>query len=230
MIENPRFAQIESDGFAVLQGFFEAQRIDDLALDIEQAASTHSRAGIRHALALPPVVEIAKDEAMLQLARAVLGSEAFPYRATLFDKSPQSNWLVVWHQDTALPIRTTQEVPGWGPWSVKEGIPYAHAPFTVLQRVLALRLHLDDSTIENGPLRVLCGTHKLGVLSDDQIHELATNSRPFDCLVSKGGVLAMRPLIVHASSKSHNAMPRRVLHVEYAASPSIATPLDLAIA
>ena len=30
---------------------------------------------------------------------------AQPFRATLFDKSASANWLVVWHQDTALPMR-----------------------------------------------------------------------------------------------------------------------------
>jgi hypothetical protein len=48
--------------------------------------------------------------------------------------------------------------------------------------------------------------------------------------VLKGGILAMRPLIVHASSKSHSTAPRRVLHVEYAISFAIADGLELAIA
>ena len=74
-------------------------------------------------------------------------------RATLFDKSPDSNWLVVWHQDTALPLVERKDLPGWGPWSTKEGVLYAHAPSQALSQVLALRVHLDDSTSVNGPLR-----------------------------------------------------------------------------
>jgi hypothetical protein len=88
---------------------------------------------------------------MIALARQVLGPEAFPFRATLFDKSPGANWLVVWHQDTALPLRSRLEVTGWGPWSVKEGIHYAHAPTNALNQVVALRVSFDDSTTENGP-------------------------------------------------------------------------------
>jgi ectoine hydroxylase-related dioxygenase (phytanoyl-CoA dioxygenase family) len=121
-------------------------------------------------------------------------------------------------------------VDGWGPWSVKEGIHYAHAPTIALSQVVALRVSLDDSTVENGPLRVLPGTHSLGVLSDDRVHEIATHSVPVDCVVPKGGVAIMRPLLIHASSKSHSDRPRRVLHIEYAASDSIAEPLHLAIA
>jgi ectoine hydroxylase-related dioxygenase (phytanoyl-CoA dioxygenase family) len=165
----------------------------------------------------------------MELARSVLGPEAFPFRATLFDKSPESNWLVVWHQDTALPLRERREVRGWGPWSTKEGIAYAHAPTGALSQVLALRIHLDDSTALNGPLRVLPATHTLGVLDDDQIHNLATTTPAAECLIPAGGILAMRPLLIHSSSKSQADVDRRVLHIEYATSSSIASPLDLAI-
>ena len=113
---------------------------------------------------------------------------------------------------------------------MKAGIHYAHAPSSALSYVLALRIHFDDSTASNGPLRVLPGTHTLGVLSDDAVHEIAQRTRPLDCLVSKGGVMAMRPLLIHASSKSRTETPRRVLHIEYAASAAIAAPLALAVA
>jgi ectoine hydroxylase-related dioxygenase (phytanoyl-CoA dioxygenase family) len=166
----------------------------------------------------------------MEFARAVLGPDAFPFRATLFDKSPAANWLVVWHQDTALPLQARMDLPGWGPWSVKEEIDHAHAPAAALRQVLALRVSFDDSTAGNGPLRVLPGTHTRGVLSDDSIHELASQTPPVECTVPKGGVLAMRPLLVHASSKSQTEIPRRVLHIEYAASESIAKPFELAIA
>ena len=113
---------------------------------------------------------------------------------------------------------------------MKEGIAYAHAPAAALSQVLALRVSLDDSLSENGPLRILPETHTLGVLSDDSIHELAARIAPVDCVVPKGGIVAMRPLVVHASSKSQTEIPRRVLHIEYAASDFIAKPLQLAIA
>ena len=181
-------------------------------------------------MSLAPVTKIAHGHNLMSLACEVLGPSAFPYRATIFEKTPATNWLIVWHQDTALPLRSRQEIPGWGPWSVKGGITYAHAPASALEQVLALRVHLDDSTHENGPLRVLPGTHCRGVLSDDEIHELSTTIAPIDCVVGKGGVIAMRPLLVHASSKLQSNIPRRVLHIEYGASESIASPLRLALA
>ncbi len=221
---------ISDAGFAILPALFSPEHLDQLLHEIDDAAPRRSRAGIRHALRLSPVAALAREPQMIDLAREVLGSEAFPFRATLFDKSPSANWLVVWHQDTALPMCERIDQPGWGPWSIKEGIDYAHAPATALSQVLALRVSCDDSTGENGPLRVLPRTHALGVLSDDRIHELATRIPHVDCVVPKGGVVAMRPLVVHASSKLQTEMPRRVLHIEYAASDLIVKPLELAIA
>jgi ectoine hydroxylase-related dioxygenase (phytanoyl-CoA dioxygenase family) len=221
---------IDQDGFTILPEPFAPSLLDQLLRDIDREAPRRSRAGIRHALALEPVAAFARQRILKEIACEVLGPDAFPFRVTLFDKSPASNWLVVWHQDTALPFRERIDLPGWGPWSVKDGIPYAHAPAAALRQVVALRVHLDESDFTNGPLRVLPGTHKQSVLSDDEIRDLAKRITPVDCVVRRGGILAMKPLIVHASSKSHSEMPRRVMHIEYAASPLIAEPLQLAIA
>ena len=196
---------------------------------METPSVRRSRAGIRHAMKVPAVAAVARDPRLRQLAQAVVGPSAILYRATLFARSAGSNWLVVWHQDTALPLQQREERPGWGPWSVKEGIVYAHAPEQALSQVVALRLHLDDSTEKNGPLRGLPGTHKQGVLTDDAIHELAGETPAIECSVPRGGVLIMRPLLIHASSKSLAQEPRRVIHIEYAAGPSLAG-LRLAVA
>ncbi|MFZ0804831.1 MAG: phytanoyl-CoA dioxygenase family protein [Candidatus Sulfotelmatobacter sp.] len=222
--------EIRERGFAILSEVLSLDSVERLLGEINDLTPRRSRAGIRHVMSLAPVERIARHERLMETSRAILGPQPFPFRATLFDKSQSANWLVVWHQDTALPLQSRRDLRGWGPWSIKDGIDYAHAPASALRDVLALRVSLDDSTSKNGPLRVLPGTHTLGVLNDDRIHELSTQIAPVDCVVPKGGVLAMRPLIVHASSKSQTGMPRRVLHIEYAASDSIADPLRLAIA
>ena len=220
----------EGQGFAVIPEVLGHKDIDVLIEVLSRAELPRSRAGVRHAMKLPAVSAVARDSRLLEIAQGILGGGAFPFRATLFDKSPTANWLVVWHQDTALPLQERRETPGWGPWSMKDGVIYAHAPASALSQVLALRLHLDDSTAKSGPLRVLPGTHVLGVLTDDEIHELSTRVAPVECLVPIGGVLAMRPLIVHASSKSQSNAPRRVLHIEYAACGRLAEGLELTIA
>lgn len=220
---------IKENGFSILPALFSSDHVDRLSEDIGRLSQKRSPAGIRHALQLDPVKRLAAEPLLTEIACGVLGSTCFPFRATLFDKSSQSNWLVVWHQDTALPLRERIEISGWGPWSIKKEIQYAHAPAGTLAQVLALRIHLDDSTAENGPLRVLPRTHNLGVLSGDGLHDIAARITPVDCVVGQGGVIAMRPLLVHASSKSRVDKPRRVLHIEYAAADSIAAPLRLKI-
>lgn len=176
------------------------------------------------------IATLARDPRLLRIACELLGDDAFPFRATLFDKSPDANWLVVWHQDTALPLCGRKETPGWGPWSVKNGIAYAHAPAQALDRIIALRLHLDDSTGQNGALRVLPGTHKLGVLTDDEVLRSSAEISATECVVPQGAVLAMRPLLMHSSSKSQSEAPRRVLHIEYARSMVLEDGLELAVA
>ena len=113
---------------------------------------------------------------------------------------------------------------------MKAGITYAHAPAAALSRVVALRLHFDDSREDNGPLRVLPGTHALRVLSEADIERLVREIPPVDCLVASGGIIAMRPLILHASSKAETEHPRRVLHIEYVDSLEVDDGLRIAIA
>jgi len=217
-------------GFAILPSVIGPSEADAVLRELDAATLHRSRAGARHILRQPAVERIATDERILNLAREVLGRNAVPFRATLFDKSPSSNWLVVWHQDTALPLREKRETPGWGPWSVKDGVTYAHAPASALEQVLALRVHLDNSTDLNGPLRVLPGTHTRGVLTDEELQALDSQTAAVACIAAKGGVIAMRPLIAHASSKSQSPLPRRVLHIEYSAIAQFENGLRLATA
>src|SRR6267378_4583275 len=220
---------VEEHGFAIIPDVLAGEDISRLSGDLADAQLHRSRAGVRHALRNRAVAGLAQDSRLLRIAKGVLGSKAFPFRATLFDKSPASNWLVVWHQDTALPLRTRANDASWGPWSVKAGVLYAHAPASALATVIALRVHLDDSTEANGPLRVLPGTHSQGVLSDEDIERLARNVTPVDCVAQAGGVIAMRPLTIHASSKASDGNRRRVLHIEYAAAIHLGSGIELAV-
>jgi hypothetical protein len=206
--------QIEEHGFAIIPHVLTHERIARLVEDLEQATLRRSRAGVRHALQHPVFAALASESPILDIAREVLDGDAFPYHATLFDKSPDANWLVVWHQDTALALLERRDIPGWGPWSVKEGVTYAHAPESALRRVLALRIHLDDSTAENGPLRVLPGTHTAGVLSDDAIHQLAAEVSPVECLVPQGGVLAMRLPLGHCHRTAIHLPPGQDINTQ----------------
>lgn len=225
-----RVSGIQENGYAIIPDVVSPSALRSLEQRIANSSLARSRAGVRHFMQDPEVAGFANRDELRALAAEALGETAIPFRATLFDKSPDSNWLVVWHQDTALPLRKRIDAKGWGPWSTKEGVLYAHAPAKALSRVAAVRIHLDDSDAHNGPLRVLPGTHTKGVLSDDEIHTLSKHVVPVDCTVPAGGVVVMLPLVVHASSKSTSDAPRRVLHIEYAASLQLDAGLELAIA
>lgn len=216
-------------GFAVLPGIFTDGEIDSVCRAVEDTRVPRSRAGVRNMLAHAAVSSLAGDARLVGIASDALGAPAFPYKATLFDKSGRANWLVTWHQDTVLPVARQRDVPGWGPWSLKAGVLHAHAPAAALERVVALRVHLDEATAANGPLRVLPRTHRMGVLSHARIQQLVATSTAVECHVGRGGVVLMRPLVVHASSKATDATPRRVLHIEYAVSCALGAGLELAV-
>ena len=140
-----------------------------------------------------------------------------PVRAIYFDKSSDSNWLVPWHQDLTLAVSTRAEVSGFGPWSIKDGIPHVQPPVECLRQMLTVRLHLDDADETNGALRVLPGSHRFGRLTSGRIQEMRIEQQEFVCTACAGDALLMRPLLLHASGRSTSIRHRRVLHIEYAA-------------
>lgn len=217
--------KLDDTGYAAFEGVLSRTETHDLLTAV--ASISKSRAGARHLMSCSAVAAIASDPRLMKLARELLGSGATPYRATLFDKSIRGNWLVPWHQDTALPLQARVDRAGWGPWSLKDGVIYAQAPARALERIVALRVHLDDSTELNGPLRVVPGSHTLGVLDEIGLRRCVESREPVELTVRVGGIIRMRPLLVHASSKARSSAPRRVLHVEYASSVSFDDGLEL---
>lgn len=215
-----------AEGFKTIEGVLTEGECNRL---IDRLCGDGSRAGFRHLMSDPEVSRLAFDERLIALTKQIFGVPLTPYKATLFQKTGKANWLVSWHQDTALPVETVPEAEGWGPASVKDGVTFVHAPAWALSRVLALRVHLDGSTIENGPLRVIPGSHRARLLREDEFIAW-TGREPVECVVNKGGVIAMSPLLIHASSKSVSDQPRRVLHIEYAEKLEIGPGVNLAIA
>ena len=215
------------EGFEILSGCVPESECDRVLESCR--AIPRSRAGARHLMSNPVVAGLARSTHLLAVARAWVGPRAVPFRATLFEKSSAANWLIPWHQDTALPLRRQFEAPGWGPWSEKAGVAYAHAPASVLERVVALRIQLDDAHAGNGPLRVIPSTHTCGVLTDDQIASCVREQPHHDCVAPRGAIVVMRPLLIHASSKARSDDPRRVLHIEYADSLQLAPGALIAV-
>jgi hypothetical protein len=221
---------VDDRGFSIVERMFTRAEMAQVLDQLSSIDVPRTRAGARHVLRVPAVWQLAMDPRLIGLASFFVGPTPIAFRATLFDKSPTANWLVTWHQDTALPMREQVSLPHWGPWSMKSGVLYGHAPASALEQVIALRVHLDDSTDVNGPLRVLPGTHTRGVLTDEEIAQVAAEVEPVECVAAAGSVLAIRPLTVHASSKSQVDQPRRVVHIEYASGLQLGPGIELASA
>jgi ectoine hydroxylase-related dioxygenase (phytanoyl-CoA dioxygenase family) len=205
-----RIEGLEDNGFAVFPQCLEQQTVETLC----QFLGDYRHAQ-RNLLDVPIVRDLAGSQSVKQTVGTLLGSECFAVRGILFNKTPTSNWKVVWHQDRTIAVRERKDSPHFGPWTLKAGVPHVQPPATVMARMLAIRLHLDESHEMNGPLRVVPGSHKAGCLSAEEI--ASWKERPsVICTVPKGGALLMRPLLVHASSSSTRPEPRRVIHLEFA--------------
>lgn len=202
------------DGYEVVPEAVSAAIRDELlpAFDRLVGAAPGNREGLRD----PAIRDLASSPAIRAVVEPLLGPRAFAYRATLFDKTPTANWLVAWHQDLVVPVGERRDTPGYGPWSQKGGTWFVQPPVEVLRGLLAIRIDLDGSDEANGALRVLPGTHSLGVLPPARIAERASTVASVTCAVPAGGALLMRPLLVHASSKAGAATHRRVVHIEFA--------------
>lgn len=204
---------LERLGFAVSPRLLSADEIHSL----RGALGDLPHPGRRGVLELPAVAQLATSATLLALVAPHLPDVPFPVRAICFNKSAESNWLVAWHQDLTIAVRERRDAAGFGPWSVKHGVPHVQPPVEVLQRMLTVRLHLDDADESNGALRVVPGSHRRGRLNAMQIEDLRQALPIVTCRASAGEALLMRPLLLHASSRSASPRRRRVLHIEYAA-------------
>jgi ectoine hydroxylase-related dioxygenase (phytanoyl-CoA dioxygenase family) len=216
---------LDENGFTVLPGVVSREEVSGLIEAICQPMATNavrSRGGvyaIRNLLELSPEVnEFALSGRVPALIENLLRKPVFPVRATLFDKTDSANWLVPWHQDLTICVAARQDVPGYGPWTIKAGVAHVQPPASVLENMLSIRIHLDDCDESNGALKVLPGTHKLGRLTAKQISEQQLEVPAVSCTGPSGSAVLMRPLLLHSSSAASNASHRRVLHIDYASS------------
>jgi hypothetical protein len=220
----PHLENFERDGFAVVPGVMSAEDVDLLitALEASRPRSALERGGEVYASRnllgdVPEVRRLSTMPRIKALAEAAIGPGAFAVRGLLFDKRPNANWTVPWHQDLAIAVKSRIDAPEFGPWTVKAGVTHVRPPIEVLARMVTLRLHLDHCGPENGPLRVVPGSHRQGRLGAGSTRAWLERVPAQTCLIPRGGALLMRPLLLHASSPSDSPGHRRVIHLEYAA-------------
>ena len=165
----------------------------------------------------PLVATLLARPVVADLVDSLLGPKAKAVRAIAFDKTGNANWFVPWHQDRTIAVRERDEGAAVTHWTVKAGVPHCEAPVALLENMLTLRWHLDLIGPDDGGLRVLPGSHRLGRLDAEARRALAAKTTQVELAVSAGTVVAMRPLLVHGSRRRTTQGHRRVLHVELAA-------------
>ncbi len=223
------------DGFAVIAGVLPLQETERLRSSLSAAGTpVHRRNGAvfgaRNLLAVTAVRQLSTSQRFHNLVAPIIGRSARPVRALFFDKTPDANWPVLWHQDRTIAVSDRQNLDGWGPWTRKAGIVHVEPPEGILRSMVTLRLHLDDCGPDNGPLRVLPGSHRFGRLSRDRIEMLKRDGKEIACIGPAGSAVVIRPLLLHASSAAHHPAHRRVLHLEYAPADVLPQPLAWASA
>jgi hypothetical protein len=212
-----RLDQLEVEGFVCMEGIFDAGAVAGLVDLVERKAATEAgRGGVRNLLGIPEIQQLADGVTLRSLVNAVSGDGAKAVRGILFDKTDAANWKVPWHQDVTIAVQHRVDAEGYGPWSSKAGVLHVQPPAEVLERMLTVRIHLDDCPEENGALRVLAGTHVFGKIPEREVGGFVERSREQVCELKAGGVLLMRPLLLHASSAATQVGRRRVIHLDYA--------------
>ncbi|WP_165903853.1 phytanoyl-CoA dioxygenase family protein [Hymenobacter gummosus] len=211
----------QRDGFAVTEPLYSAAEIQAMLAVLEQAGSgsgnfrrTAELFAIRNLLTeLPALRPLIWNERFTGLLNQLLPAPQYLIKAIYFDKPAGSNWVVAWHQDLMVAVDRRAELPGFGPWKVKpEGVT-VQPPREYLASICTLRIHLDACDAGNGALRVVPGSHRQGVIAAADIADF-TPAATF-CPVPAGAVMLMKPLTLHASHRSTDERPRRVIHLEF---------------
>ena len=204
-------ASLEDNGYALWSTSVNSDAREVLRRTIFRAGE----AGTRCLLDVPAVSSVARAMGRDLIDVGVLASGAAAIQAIAFDKSADTNWKVTWHQDLMFPFDRPVRTDGYELASVKDGVDFARPPRDVLEDLLAVRLHLDDCDDDNGPLRVVPGSHRLGIIPSGAIQDCVASRGEIVCTAKEGEVLLMRPLLLHASSKAIVPRHRRVLHLVY---------------
>ncbi len=216
---------IHQHGIEIRRNFISDNEIMRIKNEVALSCQNYPGYGIRHAdKKFNMISALARSNKMLDLACSILGYPVKIVRVIFFDKTPDKNWLVTWHQDKTIALDNKAEISGWGPWSFKEGVHHVQPPLDVLNKMITFRLHLDDANEDNGCLKVILGSHKSGILTQKKITEIISTEESFSCEVLSGDLLLMRPHLLHSSSKAVRSYHRRVVHVEYS---SYTLPVNL---
>lgn len=216
--------KIANNGFAMLEAVYNKAEIDSLLQLLEQIDSNNATFrkttdlfAIRQFFKeVPNAVPLIFTPTLKNIISEIFGSNYFVVKAIYFDKPSASNWFVAYHQDLTISVDKKLNLLGFGPWTVKQNQFAVQPPIAILQNNFTIRIHLDDTDANNGALRVIPQSHLKGIYRAKTINW--QQEKEEICSVKRGGIMFMKPLLLHASNKTTNQAQRRVIHIEFSKS------------
>lgn len=207
-------SKLNQNGFEIIEGVYSEKEVNEI-LQILKSKGIANKFGVREFLFDNP--EIRKNiftKNLLKVIENIAPNCDKSIKSIYFDKPPNANWIVNWHQDLTINLTSKKETENFKNWRVKSERTVVQPNRAILESIFTIRIHLDDCEKENGALRVIEGSHKKGVI---EIKEWMRNKEGVEriCEVKKGGILIMKPLILHSSKRTENQKSRRVIHVEF---------------
>lgn len=162
----------------------------------------------------PEIIDKVFNKRFLKVLESISPECDKSIKSIYFDKPPSNNWIVNWHQDLTINLKDKKDIPYYKNWRVNSERTVVQPNIGILESIFTVRIHLDDCTKENGALRVIEKSHEKGVIP---ITEWIRSKEGVEkiCEVKKGGILIMKPLILHSSKRTDNQKKRRVIHIEF---------------
>jgi ectoine hydroxylase-related dioxygenase (phytanoyl-CoA dioxygenase family) len=212
--------QLANNGFTIIENIYSQDDVKQIIVAIEKADSSRETFrkstelfAIRQFLKeIPGIKSLIFNDNLKGLIRNFFGENYFVVKSIYFDKPETSNWYVSYHQDLTISVDKKVEMVGFGSWTNKQNQFAVQPPVDILRNIFTLRIHLDNTNEDNGALKVIRGSH----LQDIRRPETITSSEDhFTCNVPEGGVMIMKPLLLHSSGRTVNNKKRRVIHIEF---------------
>ena len=223
MIENCK-ENISANGFVIINDIYTEDEIDNILYTISEAGT--SRPAFRKTTDLfairqffkeiPAAVEKVFTKSLNKIISAIYGDGYFVVKSIYFDKPENSNWFVSWHQDLTISVDKKIELEDYGPWTTKQNQFAVQPPLSILEDNFTIRIHLDDTNEENGALKIVPKSHLKGICRPETIDW--TKETEITCIINKGGIMIMKPLLQHSSGRTTNKNKRRVIHIEFSRS------------
>lgn len=213
--------EVSENGFTVINNIFseeEIEKITEAIQNIDTSKDTFRKSedlfAIRQFLKeIPEVKDLIFNENLKTIIKEIFGENYFTVKSIYFDKPEKSNWYVAYHQDLTISVDKKVELENFGPWTTKQNQFAVQPPLDILENIFTIRIHLDDTDEYNGALKVVPKSHAKGIYRPETIDWKVETENI--CNVEKGGIMIMKPLLLHGSNRTANGKKRRVIHIEF---------------